>query len=292
MNFKHIIKEIEQADASQPSGRREVLKSVGSKVALAALPFALGSVFNKAFGQTNKTVVAALNYMLELEYFQYNFYHQGNNTGGLIPASDQAGFATIEAQELAHINFLKNAIIQLGGVPFTPKGYSATAVNPNYVPTAYDFQGAKSATYYGIFINVFSNYATFLVAAQIFEDTCIHAYQGQMPTWLTNIPILKQMMQIQAAEARQAGHVRLLRRLPPLSSVDLPAPWITNNIPPHVSLQPFYYREDNTAQMGLDISSLQGATEGSTIPKLSATAAFDEAYDMATVNSLLAPFKL
>src|SRR5271166_3624930 len=101
MNFKSILKEIEQTDPEvyeRLSTRRHTLKSFGSKVALAALPLAIGSLFKKAYGQTSRTstVITAMNFALEMEYLQYNFYHRCNNTGGLIPTADAPGFLTIE----------------------------------------------------------------------------------------------------------------------------------------------------------------------------------------------------
>src|ERR1700748_2808114 len=107
MNFKYILNEIEKADPEvyeKLSGRRHVLKSFGSKVAVAALPLAIGSLFKKAYGKTTDAVTSALNFALKLEYMEYNYYHVANNTGGLISAAELPGFQTIEAQELAHIN--------------------------------------------------------------------------------------------------------------------------------------------------------------------------------------------
>ena len=75
MDLKNILQEIEKADPEvyeKLSDRRGILKSFGSKVAVAALPFALGSLFKKVYGKNTDTVVAALNFARELEYFEYN----------------------------------------------------------------------------------------------------------------------------------------------------------------------------------------------------------------------------
>ena len=78
MNFRNILKEIEQADPKiyeQTSGRREILKSFGAKVAVAALPLAVSSLFvnKKAYGKTTDTIIGTLNFALQISYFQYNF---------------------------------------------------------------------------------------------------------------------------------------------------------------------------------------------------------------------------
>ena len=300
MNFKNILREIEKSDAEvyeRLSGRRQVLKSFGSKVAVAALPLAIGSLFKKAYGKSADAngVINALNLALEMEYFEYNFYHTANSLPDLIPPSsaypsgnDKAGFITIEAQEKAHILLLNTVITTLGGVPFTPKNYSATAVNPLYVPSAYDFTAG------GTYSAVFNDYPTFLIMAQVFEDTGIHAYQGQIPSLWSNASVLGQAFQIQSTEGRHAAHVRLIRRQPPISAPENPAPWINNNIPPTIALQSYYLGEDNTQQIGgIDISALKDSYSSTgTVPLLSATAAFDEGMDSATILSLIQPFLL
>ncbi len=304
MNFKSIIKEIEQNDPAvydQLSTRRHAIKSIGSKVALAALPLAIGSLFNKAYGKTTSasTMVAALNLALEMEYFQYNFYHTANAIAAnyLIPAADASGFATIEAHQKEHITLLNSVITGLGGTPYTPPNYDGSSSNPNpyYIPTGtYDFTAG------GTYATVFNTYTTFLTLAQVFEDTAVHTYQGQMSNLLGNASVITQAFQLQCTEARHAAHVRLVRRN--LNTSDYPAPWITNNVPPPPvatgqpvsQFQPFYIGEDNTIQLyNTDITTLADSyATGGTVPKISATAAFDEGMTTAQITSLIAPFLL
>lgn len=289
MNFKHILSDIEKADPEvyeRLSGRREVFKNFGSKVALAALPFAIGAMFNKAYGKTTDAVIDALNLALEFEYLEYTYYRQGTNTGGLIPANDMAGFKAIEAHEKAHVTFLINTIKSLGGVPFTPKNYTHPTTVAPYVPAAYDF--TKGGTY-----TPFSDYKTFLILAQIFEDTGIHALQGQMPALLDNNAILTQAFQLLETEGRHAAYVRHVRRLAPISAPETPTPWISNNIPPTIPLQTYYTGEDNLMQNGINVSGLPNIYyNDGVMPKISATAAFDEPFDKTRVLSLIAPFKV
>lgn len=287
MNFKNILSEIEKQDPEvyeRLSSRRKVLSRFGSKVAAAALPLAVGSLFQKAYGKTTSTVVDALNFALELEYFEYNYYHMANATGGLIPMADAAGFATLEAQEREHILFLQSVITTMGGVAYTPKYYDSTALNPLYVPDAYDFTA-------GSIYHVFSSYSQFLMLAATFEDTGVRAYHGQIPSLLSSTQVLKQVFQMATTEARHASFVRLLRRSE-LNAPEYPGPWINNNIPPAISLQPFYNGEDNAVQSGVTITSLPdkyNPADG-TVPQASATAAFDEPLTQASVTSLLSPF--
>jgi len=290
MNFRNILQEIEKTDPEvyeRLSGRRHILKSFSSKVAVAALPIALGSLFKKAYGKTTATsaFITALNFALELEYLEYNFYHVCNNTGGLIPSTDLPGFQTIEAHELEHINFLTAAVTSLGGTPYTPKNYNTpVSNNPAYIPSGtYDFTAG------GIY-PTFTSYATFLVLAQTFEDTGVRAYKGQTPVFYGAATVLQQVLEIGCVEARHAAHVRLVRRMTGAAAPDYPAPWITNNIPPIVPLQANYLGEDNVTQQGVVITSLQDIT--GTIPEASATAAFDEPLDQPTVSTLVAPFFL
>jgi len=289
MDFKHIITEIEKSDPEvyeRLSDRRSVLKNFGSKVALAALPFAIGSLFNKAYGKSTDAVIDALNLALEFEYLEYTYYHQGNNTNSLIPSTDLPGFQVMESHEKKHINFLNTTITAMGGVPFKPKNFGAATTVAPYVPAAYDF------TMGGVY-TPFSDYKTFLLLAQVFEDTGIHAIGGQMQTLLSNNPVLTQAFQLQSVEARHAAFVRHIRRIAPINAPEEPAPWITNNIAPTIPFQSYYNGEDRLEQNGIVIETFTNSYyNNGQMPKISATAAFDEPFDKAKVLVLIAPFKL
>ncbi|MCD6011589.1 MAG: Dessication-associated protein [Flavipsychrobacter sp.] len=284
MNFKNILHEIEKNDPEvyeKLSGRRDVLKSFGSKVAVVALPVVLGSLFKKAYGKTTDVVVDSLNFMLELEYIEYTFYRTATNTGGLIPAKDLAGFKTIESHEKAHIQFFIDTIIAAGGTPFVPKHYSHPTTNAPYVPAAYDF--TKGGAY-----APFANYNHFLMLAQVFEDTGVRAYNEQSSIFWGSA-LYTQLQQITATEARHAAHARLIRRN--LGAVEVPAPWVTNDIAPITDFLANYDGEQNTKQLDVEITALKGHKDDN-IPRLSASAAFDEPLNKATVVSLMKPFIL
>jgi hypothetical protein len=287
MNLRKILNEIEQADSGafeQQQGRRELLKSFGAKVAMASLPLS-ATLFNKAYGKTTgDTSAKVLNFILQMEYMAYNYYHTANNTGGLIPAADQAGFLTIENQKKAHILYLNGVITALGATPFVPKNYDPTSANPLYITSGtYDFTSNNAYP-------VFSDYPTFIVIAEVLEDTFVHGYLGQIPIVIGDATLLTPLMQMQSDVARHAAHARLVRRFLGYNiAPEHPAPWITNNIPPATPLLNYYAGEENTIQSGgIDILALPGITD--TTPKISATAAFDEPLDSETVLTLLKPF--
>jgi hypothetical protein len=286
MDLKFIIDEIQKADPEvyeKISPRRDILKSFGSKVAIAALPIALGSMFKKAYGRTSSVVIDTLNFALELEYLEYNFYHSCNtSTTLMIPGTDQPAFATIEGHELQHVNFLRTAIHNAGGVPYTPNHYSGDPVTGDpYTPLGYDFTAG------GMF-PVYTSYATFLTVSQTFEDTGVRAYKGQAGNLQSDPDVLTSALQIHSVEGRHASHIRLIRRKAGVA--DNPKPWITGNIAPASAVQANYNGEDNTTQLTVNITSLPGVSGN--VTTVCATEAFDEPLTMAAVLPLIAPFIL
>src|ERR1700709_1073505 len=138
MNLFNIIEEIEKVDpevTERLSPRRDAIKNItsfGSKVAVAALPFALGTMFKKAYGATTASttsVVDVLNFALTLEFLESYFYNQGTASAGLIPAADASYLATITADENKHVTFLQGVISSLGGTPVTAPTFDLTAGN-------------------------------------------------------------------------------------------------------------------------------------------------------------------
>src|SRR5690606_25032047 len=170
MNLFNIIDEIENVDQEiheRLNPRRAALKGLlnfGTKVTVAAMPFALGSLFNKAYGQAPSDVKGILNFALTLEYLEAEFYTMGVAASGLIPAGAALNaMTTIRDHENQHVTFLKTAL-------------GAEAVSK---PT-FDFTAG------GAFSDVFSNYDTFLALVQVFEDTGVRAYKGQAGGLMSN----------------------------------------------------------------------------------------------------------
>ncbi|MBB6501854.1 ferritin-like domain-containing protein [Pedobacter cryoconitis] len=274
MNIINILEEIEKVDGEvyeRLNPRRAAMKQFygfGSKVALAALPLALGSMFKKAYGQTTTSVLGVLNFALTLEYIEYNFYQTGLNTPGLIPAGTPAlaALTNIRDHELAHVNLLKGAITGSGGTPVS------------FTASQFDF------TAQGNFNAVFTDYPTFLAVAQVFEDTGVRAYKGQAANLMGSPSVLQTALQIHSVEARHAAHIREMRQAPAGGGVTALRPWITGANDSGVPAAAANYAgEDNVVQLGINIPGLGFSVNAS-------TAAFDEPLTMAAVNAIASLF--
>lgn len=290
MSLKQLLNNIADAptsDFEQSGSRRDAIKNFGTKVAIAALPIAIGSMFKKSYAQTAAAEPLAdiLNYVLEFDYLAYNYYRTGNNTGGLIPDTDKPGFLTLENQKRAHILMLTQAVINIEGTPFTPKNYDPSATNPYYIVSGtYDFTSAGKYA-------PFASYPTFVSIAEGLEDAFVHGYQGKMPAVLDNPVITELFMRLQSVIGRHASHVRFVRRqLGPVVAPDYPTPWITNNIPPIAAFQPYYNGEETIGQRNIDITALPGV-DGN-ISATDAASAFDEPFDPKFIAGFLSQFKL
>jgi len=275
MNLFNIIEEIGKVDPElqeRMSPRRAAIKNItsfGSKVAVAALPFAFATMFKKAYGQTATVAVNdVLNFALKLEYLESYFYNQGAAHAGLIPASDAAYIKNIQDDENEHVTFLKSV---LG---------SAAVPMPMFDLTAK-----------GTFPTVLTNYDTFLAVANAFEDTGVRAYKGQAPNLLGNKVVLSAALSIHAVEARHASAIRRLRKS---RGANINA-WITgsasvsNDTGIGAAVDGNYAGENNVTQGGVNVTTLPSATSSSTAYNV-AVEAFDEPLDMATVLNLVGPF--
>jgi len=273
MNLFNIIDEIENVDQEiheRLNPRRAALKgflNFGTKVTVAAMPFALGSLFNKAYGETPTDIKGILNFALTLEYLEAEFYTMGVAASGLIPAG--AAFnamTTIRDHENQHVTFLKTAL-------------GADAVSK---PT-FDFTAG------GAFSNVFSNYDTFLALAQVFEDTGVRAYKGQAGGLMGNKDVLTAALNIHSVEARHASHLRQMRKARGGAAANL-KPWITgaNDTGIGAAVDAVYAGEDNKNQAGVEITQLNGAS--GKISSNAATESFDEPLTAEAVLAIVDPF--
>lgn len=274
MNLVNILKDIEEIDPEfqdRTNPRRAAIKNMtgfGTKLALSALPFAIGGIFKKAYGQTTTGVAGVLNFALTLEYLEFEFYKAAVSSG-IIPAGvDLVALTKIRDHEALHVNFLRTAITAAGATPIAP----LTAAN-------FDF------TAKGTFPTVFSNYDVLLAVASAFEDTGVRAYKGQAPNLMGSGPILTAALNIHSVEARHASHLRLMRRM---RGVNI-KPWITganDTGVPQVAAS--FAGEDNKVQAGIDITSFNGV--GAKISLNAATESFDEPLTKDQVLAIVAPF--
>lgn len=260
MDFFKILNMLEERDpemSDRLNTRRQALRDfadLGKKLTMAAVPVAMGGMFQKAYGQSTVNVVDVLNYALTLEYLEYRFYEKALASAGLIPAgAPTAAITTIMNHEKAHVDFLKTAITGAGGTPVAePK---------------FDFSGGQGSGT-GPFATAFSNYQLFLAVAQSLEDTGVRAYKGQAPGLVQQNSVLTAALNIHSVEARHASHIRQMRKANGASV----KPWITGNTSgiDNAVVQAIYNGEENTTQAGVDIKTLSGVSANA------ASEAFDE----------------
>lgn len=276
MNLQQIIQEIETIDPEfneRISPRRAAIRNMtgfGKKIVLGAMPFALGSLFNKAYGQTVPSgVIQVLQYALTLEHFEFNFYVNGFNLAPIPAGNDKNAIQTIRDSEGKHVSFLQSVITSVGATPVAAK-------------TAYDF------TAKGTFPTVFTNYATFLAVAQVLEDTGVRAYKGRAGELLGQKVFLTAALGIHAVEARHAAKIRYMRRV----SGQAPAikPYISGGNDTGIAAVNANYGgatpESNVTQAGITITGINGMAISAT----AASEAFDEPLTAAEVLALVAPF--
>ncbi len=281
MNLQNIISEIEKTDPDvydRLDTRRNAMKSfakTSGKIALASIPLALGSMFQKAYSSPSAPtdlIIDTLNFALTLEYLEYNFYIKAV-ASGIIPSGEALTALTlIRDHEMEHVNFLTSAISAAGGTPV-----SFTAANFDY-------------TAGGAFSGVFSKYGLLLAVAQTFEDTGVRAYKGQAPNLMSNNDYLTAALQIHSVEARHAAHLREMRQA---AGLLLPAgvtvkPWITLDQSGIASsaVQASYAGEANVMQAGVTITNIGGKD----ISAKAASEAFDEPLTKDQVLAIVTPF--
>jgi hypothetical protein len=286
MNLQNILTEIEKVDPEvyeRFDTRRSAMKDfarLSGKIALAAVPLALSSMFNKAYGQTPGDVNSILNFALTLEYLEAEFYNNIVGSPGYLTASAaaQAALTKIRDDENKHVLFLKSVL----GAAAIPK--------PTFDFTA----GNGSGT--GPFAGYLASYPVQLAMAQTFEDTGVRAYKGQAPGLQSNRVALTAALNIHSVEARHASHIRQMRRA---LDAAIPAgqkplkPWITLNYSgityspaADAAIQLSYNGEEVTTQAGVNIVGLGGAfnTAGA------ASEGFDEPLTGAQVLAIVDPF--
>lgn len=270
MNFANLINQVAETDPEiyeRLSPRRKVIRNFMRNVSLTALPFAIGGLFNKAYGQTTPDpVVAVLNFALTLEYLEHQFYNEALSYSvgpvmpdPLIPSGlQQSAIIRIANHEAKHVAFLKDTIRALGATPVD---------SPEF-----DFSAG------GAYPTVFDDYDMFLAVAQVLEDTGVRAYKGATGDLLSRNEILQAALRIHATEARHAAQIRMMRRDAPsaLISGDL-MPWITgdnsNIAGANDDIQLAYSNEKNTTQVSLQIVNINGQ---SAVDEDIASEAFDE----------------
>lgn len=283
MNLQNIVSDIEQVDPEiydRLDTRRHAMQQfarVSGKIALAAIPMALGSMFKKAYGQTNTDVIATLQFALTLEYLEAEFYTNIVAAPGLIPAGTPAvaALTKIRDHENTHVTYLKAVL-------------NSMSVTPTAKPT-FDFT-AGNGTGTGPFAGYLANYDLALAMAQTFEDTGVRAYKGAAGTLINNNDVLTAALGIHSVEARHASHIRQMRRTRGTTAgalyVGTAKPWIVQNQSNigSTAVQASYNGEELAIQAGVNIATIGGVSSDA------ATASFDEPLTRAAVLAIVDPF--
>lgn len=155
-----------------------------------------------------------LNFALNLEYLEAEYYLRAINGTGLSAADAGAGAgavvggsavpfvtqafrqyaAEIAADELAHVRFLRQAL-------------GSSAVSRPAIDLRNSFNAAAAAAGIGPAFNPFADEVSFLVGAFVFEDVGVSAYKGAARL-LNNKDVLEAAAGILGVEAYHAGTVR------------------------------------------------------------------------------------
>jgi hypothetical protein len=276
MNIVNILEEIEKVDGEiyeRLNPRRAAMKSLasmGKKISVAAMPLAMGAMFQKAYGQTTPSAVNdVLNFALSLEYLEYHFYNHALLAAPslVFTAQQKAAITVIRDHELAHVNLLKGALMGSARAEIT------------YAMTDYTAGGA--------FSDVYENYVTFLKVALGFEDTGVRAYKGQAGVLLGNA-VLTTALQIHSVEARHAAHIRTMLNAAGVTSLK---PWITlgpgniGNDTGVAAVNAVYGGEESTSQV-VGGTTINIAGIASQVTAAAAAESFDEPLDKATVVTI------
>jgi hypothetical protein len=219
-----------EARSRRRNERRNFFKS-----AVGAVAVGVGSMSfsRKAEAQTAPTDEDILNFALNLEYLEAQFYTyavtgmglaadqlNGTQMQGMVTGARKANLTDpqviqyvreIAADEAAHVASLRRALataaVAQPAIDLSPTVFTAAAV------AAEIDLGASG----GVF-DPYANDDNFLLAAYIFEDVGVTAYKGASPL-LSNVDLIDASAGLLAAEAFHAGIIRsaLYRR-----GVDVP----------------------------------------------------------------------
>ena len=216
---------IEALDArvERRNHRRDFFKTMGAGAAVAIggglyLANAPGAV-----AQTAPSDADILNFALNLEYLEAQFYSfaatgaglpnnllSGTGTQGAVTGGRQVNFSDpivrqyaneIAADEIAHVAFLRNAL--------GTAAVSQPPVDINVTPTSAFSNAARAAGLIGAgqSFDVYANDENFLLGAFIFEDVGVTAYKGAAAL-ITNKTFLEAAAGLLAVEAYHAALVR------------------------------------------------------------------------------------
>jgi hypothetical protein len=171
--------------------RRKFLAGVGAAGAATALAGCGGPAAYTApagSGSTAYNDVDILNFALNLEYLEAEFYLRAATGAGLTAADSGTGAGTvvggaqISGLSTAQQNILNEiAYDEQAHVRFLRSALSTSAVAKPNLDLTNSFNALASAAGIGSTFNPFADFPSFLVGAFVFEDVGVTAYSGAAP---------------------------------------------------------------------------------------------------------------
>jgi len=219
---KSLLVDMINRSSETPADRRNFLRGMGLLSAGTVGAGLIGaSVAAPAEAATNPSEGSVLNFALNLEYLEAEFYcfaayghglseamATGTGTMGGVTGGHRVPFKSksmryyaeeIANDEIAHVKFLRSAL-------------GASAVSRPAIDLQSSFTGAAVAAgviKQGESFDPFSSEAFFLLGAFLFEDVGVTAYKGAAPL-ITTPAYLEAAAGILAVEAYHSGIVRTL----------------------------------------------------------------------------------
>ena len=223
------------------------------------------------------TDVDILNFALNLEYLEAEFYLRAATGSGLSAADGGGAAVTIPSgkvtfsntffqqlafelaqTELQHVRAIRATITALGGTPIAAPALNFTDA----------FNAVANLAGLGTF-NPFASDYNFLVGALTFEEIGVTAYTGAAKL-ITNVAVLDAAAGIQAAEAYHAGAIRTILVGQAISSGSTGA--AQSNIVAYNSILQVLNKLDTGAHDTLLVASGTTAANNTTTPPTSAGA--------------------